>query len=223
MSATDSNDNLERDYFAAIEETFVRLRGTPFLLSPADYQLAKDWYRRRIPISLVLSTLEEVFARRRARGTAVRIQSLGYCAEAVERAWQEQVQLAAVDRRAPTHAIDVAGRLEALAAALPADLPGRAELTAEMRRLSGGAEEVEEALAAIDERLMTGLEAGLAAADSEELAMAADRALKDLRHRLDPRDRADARSRLRRQALRRRLGLPVLSLFAPEARSSRDH
>ncbi|HXO27368.1 MAG TPA: hypothetical protein VOA80_08500, partial [Thermoanaerobaculia bacterium] len=114
------NDGLEdHAYFLAIEDHFVRLRGAPLLLSPADWQVARRWHRQGIPLELVRRALEEVFARRRERGAKGRISSLRYCAPAVEAAWTDHSELAAPGARVEAEAFDAASRLAALAAALP--------------------------------------------------------------------------------------------------------
>jgi hypothetical protein len=47
-------------YSAAIEETFVRLRGAPYLLTPLAWKLVRHWYRQGVPLDVVRRTLEEV-------------------------------------------------------------------------------------------------------------------------------------------------------------------
>ena len=49
----DSEAEADQAYFQAIEETFVRLRGAPLLLSPADWQVARRWHRDGVPLPLV--------------------------------------------------------------------------------------------------------------------------------------------------------------------------
>src|SRR5437763_16109793 len=87
-SAPEAEDS-DHAYFQAIEEIFVELRGAPLLLSPADWQVARRWQREGIPLDLVRSTLEEVFAKRKERGAKGKISSLRYCAPAVEAAWAD--------------------------------------------------------------------------------------------------------------------------------------
>src|SRR5262245_5879970 len=122
MSGTDLEADEAQRYFRAIEAAFVRLRGAPLLLSPADWQVARRWFEEGVPLDLVVRGLEEVFARRRERGAKGRISSLRYCAPAVEHAWEEVASLTAAGRTAPAEPIDIAARLAALAAALPAEL-----------------------------------------------------------------------------------------------------
>jgi hypothetical protein len=127
-------------YFLAIEDFFVRLRGAPLLLAPADWQVARRWHAQGVPLDLVRRAIEEVFARRRERGTRGHISSLRYCAPAVEAAWAERAELVAPGRRHAVAAFDAAGRLRRLAATLPADLVGVAVLRQRLTELTTLAE-----------------------------------------------------------------------------------
>jgi hypothetical protein len=210
----------DQAYFLAIEDHFVRLRGAPLLLSPADWQAARRWHRQGIPLELVRRALEEVFARRRERGAKGRISSLRYCAPAVEAAWVEHSELAAPGARVAPEAFDAAARLRALAAALPADLPAAAALRAEIAGLARAGldpQGVEERLAEIDRQALDAALAGLGAAERAALDAAVEQALGAVAGRLATTEVERARGRLARQVLRERLGLPMLSLFSPEA------
>src|SRR5436305_4453642 len=114
-------------YFQAIEEIFVALRGAPLLLSPADWQVARRWHQEGVPLDLVRSTLEEVFAKRKERGAKGKISSLRYCAPAVEAAWADLRELTAPGHRVPAPDFAGAPRLAALAAALPTAFSALAE------------------------------------------------------------------------------------------------
>jgi hypothetical protein len=239
------NDGLEdHAYFLAIEDHFVRLRGAPLLLSPTDWQVARRWHRQGIPLELVLRALEEVFARRRERGAKGRISSLRYCAPAVEAAWTERSELTAPGARVEAEAFDAASRLAALAAALPAvgggrDRPGPggpgglteapglagprgpAELRAELAALADAGldpQAIEERLAELDRRTLDGALAALGAEERAALDATLDKAMGAVAGRLAAAEIDRARGRLARQVLRERLGLPMLSLFSPEAR-----
>src|SRR5215207_2936820 len=131
-------------YFQGIEEIFVRLRGAPLLLSPADWQVASRWHREGVPLDLVSRVLEEVFAKRQERGTKGKINSLRYCAPAVEAAWADLRELTAPGERTEADPLDIATRLRNLAAAVPI---GFAE---KVRALQGDAPSVEAALSALD-------------------------------------------------------------------------
>jgi hypothetical protein len=206
-------------YFRAIEERFIRLRGSPLLLSPSDFRITQRWHRRGVPLALIETILPEVFARRAERGGARgKVYGLRYCAPAIESAWEEMQELQAPGEREPAApALDVPARLEALAAALPARLAGRDELAAAIRALDGPPEAVEAALARLDEAALDAAEARLRAAGRAELEAQAAASLAAVAGRLSAAEIEAARSRLLRRLLRKRIGLPVLSLFAPEA------
>jgi hypothetical protein len=90
----------EMAYFHAIEETFLRLRGSGCLLAPPDYQAARGWHTAGVPLDLVLAEIAGVFERRRERGDRGPVNSLRYCASAVESAWAELRELQAPGDRA---------------------------------------------------------------------------------------------------------------------------
>lgn len=204
-------------YFQAVEEIFVRLRGAPLLLSPADWQVARRWHREGVPLDLVRRALEEVFEKRKERGAKGKISSLRYCAPAVEAAWADTRELIAPGERLEAPPFDPSARLRNLAAALPADLPGRDEFQARMVSLSGDPQVIEEQLAALDRELLKATETSLDGAGRAEVDAAVEKTLATLRGRLPAGELESSRERLTWQVLRQRLALPVLSLFSPEA------
>jgi hypothetical protein len=220
MSATADGPDPDHAYFQAVEEIFVELRGSPLLLSPTDWQVARRWHQEGVPLELVRQTLEEVFAKRKERGAKGKISSLRYCAPAVEAAWAELRDLTAPGDRAAAPAFEVAPRLAALAAALPPSLAGREALAARLAgliSLAGDPQEVEDRLAALDREMLDVATEGLDAESRGEIDAAVEKTLTLLRGRLPADELEISRERLARQALRRRLELPVLSLFSPEA------
>lgn len=71
------------DYFRAVERAFLQHRGGALFLTPADWDLVRQWEERGIPVEAVLSGIRATFAGR------VRVSSrmpLGACARAVEAA-----------------------------------------------------------------------------------------------------------------------------------------
>lgn len=76
----------EKSYFQTVEVRFCALRGASMLLSPRDWALITSWWNERVPLSLVLESLEEVFATRVRRGDpAESIGSLAYARSEVQR------------------------------------------------------------------------------------------------------------------------------------------
>ncbi len=220
MTATDDNSASDHAYFRAIEEVFIRLRGAPLLLSPTDWQIARDWHRAGIPLDLVCATLEEIFRQRAEAGKRGSVRSLKYCRSAVEQAWTRQQELAAPAARGELVELDVGARLLSLAAALPGSLPGQAQLRRRIGELKGGVEEVEHQLSLLDRQVMGALRSGITPEASAEIERDVEEALARLETRLPADERPAVRDRLFDQAVRRRAGLPVLSLFSREAQTT---
>lgn len=221
--AADGDDGEDHAYFLAVEEIFVGLRGSPLLLSPADWRVAQRWHRQGVPLGVVRRAMEEAFAKRAERGAKGKISRLRYLGTAVDAAWEALRELAAAgEREEGEPQVDLAARLRNLAGALPAALPGREDLAARIAALAarhdGDSEAVEAALSALDAEMLETAESGLGEEVRAEIAEAVERTVGNLATRLDPAEVARARTRLERQILRQRLNLPVLSLFSPEAR-----
>lgn len=209
----------EQAYFQAIEAIFVRLRGAPLLLSPADWKVAQRWNREGVPLDLVERGLEEIFARRKESGRKGRIQSLRYCAPAVDAMWSEISELQSSGTRKAPATLAVEPRLKALASALPPALPERDAWTRRIRDLEGTSAAVERQLATLDEELLDTIFSRLSTSERRELEEEIESRVAVLAERLTADEVQEARQRLARQLVRRHWGLPVLSLFAPQAQS----
>ena len=238
-----SESAVDHAYFHELEELFIGLRGAPLMLSPSDWQVAKGWRRRGIPLGLVRRVLREVFEKRKQRD-ADDIVSLRYFRRPVESAWKKARELAAGGERAEPEAFDLQGRLERLAAALPDELPERERWVERIHALAGDAaaaatgsaetpdpagdpasepasefdmEAVEETLGRFDDEMLETASRALDADASEDLRERVEEALGRLEGRLPAEEIARSRQQLHRRLLRERLGLPVLSLFSPAA------
>jgi len=213
---TNPNDESEEQaYFRAIEETFIRLRGAPLLLSPADWRIAQTWRRDGVPFDLVQETLETLFRLREERGAKGKVQSLRYCQDAVETAWEELQELVEPARREEPEALDSSDRVAALADSLPS-LPtlDRLGLRERILALSGSVTAMEAELRTLERELYDGLVEDLEDEEREELERRVAGVLNDLPEPLELEERALAADRLRRQILRRRLELPYLTLLS---------
>jgi hypothetical protein len=218
--AGDGDDDTDQEYFQAVEAYFVALRGAPLLLSPTDWQVARRWHRDGVTIDVVRQALDDVFARRKARGARGRISSLRYCMPAVEAAWAERSELTAPGARVEAETFDTTARLTALAASLPDALPDVVALRARLASLAAGdldAQEVEERLADLDRTVLDAALEHLDPALRADIDATLERSLASLAGRLAAAEIEQARDRLTRQVLRQRLALPTLSLFSPEA------
>lgn len=206
-------DQDDHAYFQAVEEIFVQLRGAPLLLSPEDWRVASRWHQEGVPLDLVRRVLEEVFAKRKERGTKGRINSLRYCAPAIEAAWADLRELTAPGERDEAAPLDIPTRLRNLAGAVPDAFKER------VLALQGDAPSVESALSALDREMLSTLSLGPELLAEVEAAV--EKTLSALKSRLPAEELERSRERLTHQVLRQRLGLPVLSLFSPEAQLDR--
>jgi hypothetical protein len=213
-------DLTDFQYFQAIETTFLLHRGAPLLLSPSDYQVARRWHRDGVPLDLVLRKLEEFFERHGEREDPKKVWSLRQCRPLVDAAWKNLRELTAPgERGAEAEPLELAPRLAALARALPAGLPGREELAGRIEALAGTGDPraAEERLGVLEDEVVDALLAALAPDERAALEDEVEAGLAALADRV-PREEAErARVRLLRQRVRRKAGLPTLSLFAPEA------
>lgn len=211
----------DQAYFRALEERLVELRGATTLLSPADWQVAAEWRRRGIPLELVSAVMGELASRQRARRSRRGFSSLRYFKAAVEAAWHEQLELGAggvAPRFDPGPPVEA--RLEALAAAVPTDVPESAALRDAIRRLTGAFEEIEAALVEIDRTLLEAVDRGLSPEARADVGRRVEAAAGGFAESLPEEELASLREHLRAQALRSAAGVPVLSLFAREALAS---
>ncbi len=97
---------------------------------------------------------------------------------------------------------------------------GLAGLRAELAALADAGldpQAIEERLAELDRRTLDGALAALGNEERAALDATLDRAIGAVAGRLAAAEVERARGRLARQVLRERLGLPMLSLFSPEA------
>lgn len=212
MSSTDE-PAAEHAYFRAIEDRFIELRGSPLLLSPADWQLARQWHEAGIPLQLVLDVLEQVFAGRKARAVRGKVQGLRYCAPAVEAAWASLTELQQTGVRRTAEAVDVAARLESLKEGLQECQLEVSGFLEELDALGGAPDEVEKQLADLDRRLIELATAEIGPSDRAEIDASVSRSLSRIRNRLGEEDLEGIREHLFHQAVRRRFRLPTLSLF----------
>lgn len=213
-------DLTDFQYFQAIETTFLLLRGAPLLLSPSDYRVARGWHRDGVPLDLVLRKLEEFFERHRERDDPKKVWGLRQCRPLVDAAWKGLRELTAPGERAEAaEPLELEPRLAALARSLPEGLPGRDDLARRIVALADRVDprRVEERLGALEEEAVDALLVALPPGERNTLEAEVDASLAALADRV-PREEAErAEDRLLRQRVRRRAGLPTLSLFAPEA------
>jgi hypothetical protein len=215
----------DRAFYATSEAAFVARRGTPFLLSPKDFALLKEWRALGIPIEAVEAGIDEAFTRREERGATGRINSLSYCRDAVLSAWERRSETA-VGRgtgRAGTESADVAAMLARLAEALEAVARVHPDLTERLdsaersldRLASSGKTpaEVETSLARLDRRLTNDLFDDLSAERRSRLESRVEELLARARVTMDRETEEKTRRALTRRTVREELALPRLTLL----------
>jgi hypothetical protein len=220
-----SETEADRAYYAGVEAAFIRRRGTPFLLSPKDFALVKEWRGLGIPIDVVERGIDEAFSRREERGGAGRVNALSYCRDAVLVAWERAAETSVGKGVGRSDApADTAAALERLSSVL-ADVSRRhPELAAvldtalrsleRLQKAGRPADAVESSLARLDKKLAGELydavpELTRAAIDGE-----VRRLLENARVRMDDATAEKTARALRRRAVRETLALPRLTLLA---------
>lgn len=215
----------DRAYYAAGEAAFIARRGTPFLLSPRDFALLKEWRALGIPIEAVEAGIEDAFGRREERGAKGRINSLSYCRDAVLSAWERRSETA-VGRgagRDGATATDAGASLARLAESLDAVARAHPELTERLDaaqrsldRLSASKKtpgEIEASLARLDRRLTNDLLDSLPEGRRRRIESRVDELISKARVRMDPETEHKTRRALTRRTLREELVLPRLTLL----------
>jgi hypothetical protein len=77
------------DYFSDIEDHFIRLRGKALFLDSLDWELIEQWKTAGVPLHVVISAIDEVFEKSRARANRRAIGTLRYCKPEVEARFAE--------------------------------------------------------------------------------------------------------------------------------------
>ena len=214
----------DRAYYASCEAAFVARRGTPFLLSPRDFALLKEWRALGVPVEAVELGIDEAFSRREERGASGRVNSLSYCRDAVLSAWERRAETS-VGRGAGRDeglAADVPPALDRLARRLEAVARARPELTRKLdsgirslERLAKSSKapgEVEASLARLDRRLCNELVDALGSEERARMEGRVEEVLSKARVKMDPETEEKTRRALTRRLLRELLELPRLTL-----------
>ena len=215
----------DRAYYGAAEAAFIARRGTPFLLSPKDFALLKEWRALGIPIEAVEAGLDEAFTRREERGATGRVNSLSYCRDAILSAWERRAETA-VGRgtgRAGESAPDVGAALTALSERLEAVARVHPSLTAtiesahrsldRLARSGKTAGEIEASLARLDRRISNEIGEALPEDRRRRLDESVEKLLAKARVKMDRDTEEKTRRALTRRTLREEVGLPRLTLL----------
>jgi hypothetical protein len=214
----------DRAFFAAAEAAFIRRRGTPFLLSPTDFALLKQWRALGVPLEAVETGIDDAFTRREERSAIGRVNSLSYCRDAVLEAWERRAltargkgsSLAAPEPDAHAALSQLARRLEEARRSRPdldAPLASALRSLARLEKSGKRPEEIETSLARLDRRLAGELYEALGEAERAELDRQVTALLSGAGDRMDSTTAEKTRRALSRREVRERLALPRLSLL----------
>lgn len=219
---------IEESYYAEVESHFVERRGSPLFISPDEWHLVYQWEQMGVPLEVVKEGIDRVFERPKTR---VKPRKLGYCRQTVLAAFR-RFREAGVGGGAPPpagdQAVSLASHLEDLGQALrrAADESGAvsetlvatlADVAERVLRLApaldqGRLGEVETSLADLDRILVSGSESAVGESTREELRREAESSLEPYRERMPPKVYQAALESAYRRRIRKRLGVPVLSL-----------
>jgi hypothetical protein len=214
----------DRRYYQAAEAAFIRRRGTPFLLSPRDFALLKQWRALGVPMEAVEQGIDAAFSGREERQARGRVNSLGYCAGAVLEAWERRAETSVGKgggRSGPEP--DIAAALAGLSGSLAELARRRPDLAAPIEAASRSldrlakagknAEEIETSLARLDKRLAKALFDALPEPERDRLDTEVETALSRANIRMDADAAERTRRALSRRTLREALDLPRLTLL----------
>jgi hypothetical protein len=213
----------DNEYFAAAEAAFIRRRGTPFLLSPKDFSLLREWRALGVPLEAIEQGIDEAFSRREERGATGRVNSLGYCRDAVLSAWERRAEAAAGRGGRESAAVDPPALLDALDARLAGVALRRPDLydaldaarrsIGRLRKSPADPASIEASLARLDKKLASALYAALPEAERDELDGRVRAAVEPARMRMDEATAEKTMRALTRRAVRELLDLPRLTLL----------
>jgi BirA family biotin operon repressor/biotin-[acetyl-CoA-carboxylase] ligase len=214
----------EPGYYQEVESHFVARRGSPLFITPSEWDLVWRWEQLGIPLAVVKEGIDRVFDRPK---TGLKPRRLSYCRQTVEAAFRRFREAGLGGRSRTSEAGDTGAstRLEEIASRLSGLGTGRASLTplcesatAAIRSLAERADEapdaIETELAALDGTLLGGAEAILDEAERFELRREAESSLESYRERMPEKVYHAALESAYRRRIRRKLGLPTLSLYA---------
>jgi len=221
-------DESDEGYYEGVESCFVARRGSPLFITPSEWDLVWRWEQLGIPLAVVKEGIDRVFERPK---TLQKARRLGYCRQTVEASFRRFRESSLGGRGAATSSEDAgaeaylretSSRLRELDAALPGEERGLAlflERAADaVRSLSERAGkapgEAERDLAALDEELVAESEAVVGDRERDELRREAESSLDSYRERMPEKIYRAALESAYRRRLRKRIGLPTLSLYS---------
>lgn len=188
----------ERGYHRAIEEAWSRLRGSPTVLSPREFELIERWRTRGVPLAVVLESIDAE-AKRGGRGK----RSLAHLAAVIEEVWRTVAAGRTAQQTDPAPPADPADPWSPALSRLSADAPLRGLIERLRAEAAAGASPD-----AIDDGLDRELAGLVPEAMRARAAEEAGTALASFRSRMSREEFERTLARATIDRLRAELGLP---------------
>ncbi|MCS7025741.1 MAG: hypothetical protein NZV14_13150 [Bryobacteraceae bacterium] len=215
------------NYFTEIEEHFQRARGTGlFLLSPLDWALIEVWKESGVPLEAVLRGIDAAFEKWRSRKSRTQqINSLAYCAQAVQQQAQQLARsatpVASAEPPPPFSAPELENYLRHNALLVrQTGHPALEEISASLERLAGEVdnhlrdlESLEQRLTALEDKLLAIARAEQKEEDLFQARRELDQYLRPYRGRMTAAQLTMLEKQFLDRWLLEKLGVPRLSLF----------
>jgi len=220
-------EDADGSYYQEVESYFVSRRGSPLFITPDEWDLVFRWEQMGVPLDVVKEGIDRVFERPKS---LLKPRRLGYCRQTVEAAFRRfressfgsrAVGTAKEDAGAEAHLLSMSSALRELAA-LWSEKEKELSLFLErasdaVRSLSARVDEapgeVERELQELGGKLVVELESVAGDSAREELRREAESSLESYRDRMPEKIYMAALESGYRRRLRRKLGLPTLSLY----------
>lgn len=195
------------NYFTEIERFYQSKRDVFTLLTTLDWVLIESWKENGLPLEIVLKGIDRAFSRAKRK-----INSLAYCVKAVEEVCEEQKELTIEAPQLPDFREDeVVEYVRKLADQIERIDPA---IAASMRTLDvTDLRMAEQALSALEEKLIAKLKVAADDKTMIELKQAVDRELNPFRSTMTAPQLMMLDQQLWRRKLLESAGLPRLSLF----------
>ena len=195
------------NYFTEIERFYQSKRESFTLLSTLDWVLIENWKEQGVPLELALKGIDRAFSRAKRR-----INSLAYCAKAVEDVCEEQKELRVEAPALPDFTEDeVTIYIQKLAEQVE---PVDAGIAAAVRDLNlSNLRAAEQGLSALEEKLIAKLKFTADDKSMIELKREVDGEINPFRSTMTAPQLSMLEQQMWRRKLLERSGLPRLSLF----------
>jgi hypothetical protein len=205
------------NYFTEIEQFYQARRESFTLLSTLDWVLIENWKDQGVPLDLVLKGIDRAFSRARRQ-----INSLAYCAKAIDEVIEEQKDIR-VDRpelpqisgeETRKYLADLAEKVSAVQAAFPEFASKIASVAVSVREVeTSSLRDTEQILGALEEKLISILRVAAEETVMIEIHKDIESELGVFRSTMTTQQLAMLEQQLSKRKLLERYNLPRLSLF----------